>query len=178
MKSLAFWLSAPLVTADSGLQNILLKNKSIGFRKIFNLAKNSDCEPAFDIRINTNCPGNHNPPVEVFGQDHRICEQLCLEEDECNGFVWQGFSETNSKCWLNRAGFKPEMKNCRTVDGGKCAGGTCFAGFIDRNKCKGKIQQQVIIPAIISLSKMQQVITIMISKQTMIAGATILHQST
>lgn len=100
--------------------------------------QNLDCEPgsrrAFNIKINTNCPGHNGQPINIFGQDHRKCEELCLQQDQCIGFVWQGWSETSSRCWL-----KTEMRNCREVDGGKCGNGTCFAGFIDQNTCKGKI---------------------------------------
>ena len=60
------------------------------------------CEKAFDNNVLTDCT-NHFLRVEVHGKDHRECERLCRETENCVAFVWAGSDSHISYCHLQNA---------------------------------------------------------------------------
>ena len=92
------------------------------------------CLDTFRVETNYDCAGNDiQRGISLEGDDHRACEELCRETDNCVGYTWHGRTSNWSECWL-----KNKMANCRPKDSGTCNKGSCITGFLnDDGSCKG-----------------------------------------
>ena len=91
------------------------------------------CLDTFRVKTNYECQGNDiQRGISLEGDDHRACEDLCRETENCVGFTWHGRTSKWSECWL-----KNKMTNCKPKDSGTCNKGSCITGFLnDDGSCK------------------------------------------
>ena len=93
------------------------------------------CLDTYSIETNYDCQGNDiQRGISLEGDDHRKCEQLCRETENCVGWTWHGRTSDWSECWL-----KNKMANCKPKASGTCNKGSCITGtLVDDGSCQGK----------------------------------------
>ena len=92
------------------------------------------CRDTYSVETQWDCAGNDiRRGIPLEGGDHRDCEELCRENNDCVGWTWHGRTSNWSECWI-----KNKMANCKPKASGTCNKGSCITGtLIDDGSCQG-----------------------------------------